>query len=171
MSKHLKLHVGSTANAYTSRLEDAKRRIKLYASGIGQVRRRLYRQFVLAVVRIVQTGNNSEIALDSAIQPAFAVYHLGILTDCHSIDNRNRVHSHERAVICCIQHRTINIRCIWIRTVENNHGNIRFGASLHNIVQSRNVSVETHSNILQVKNHNIDILQLLGGRLLVVSVQ
>ena len=46
-----------------------------------------------------------------------------------------------------------------------------FSGGLHHIVQRGDVSIETAAHILQVKEQNVDVLQLLGSRFFVLAVK
>ena len=80
------------------------------------------------------------------------------------------MHSNERSMLFLKQW-TINIKTIRIRAVKNDYRYIILGSRLHYISHGGDVSIKTATNILKVKYKNINALQLLSGRFLVLSIQ
>ena len=86
------------------------------------------------------------------------------------MQDRYGMHSYKRT-IGRIQNRTIHRVIVHIGTIQNQQRSACHGTGLHNIMQSTEVGVETNAHILQIKNQQIQILKLLRGRGLSLTVQ
>ena len=81
------------------------------------------------------------------------------------------MHAYERTEASGVQHWAVDVMAIRIGSVKHYKGDAPLGACLHHIVQRGKVSIEPTAHILQVEQHHIHILHLLGGRLLVLAVE
>src|SRR6478672_8345058 len=137
--------------------KQAMRSIPIYRLYLRDIGRWLHRQYVFAFVRVITAFYHSQLeefrprcisrSNDSfirfirlLIQPAFVQQHFCIFTDGHSVDYRNRLHSHKGFELW-IQYRSINIKAIWIRPVEDDEWNIVLNRRFHVQLHRRNESV------------------------------
>ena len=66
----------------------------------------------------------------------------------------------DKGAVGGIQHRAVNIKAIWVRPVQYHQFHIIFGACLHYIMQGRQVSVKPCTDILYIKYHQVEALQI-----------
>ena len=70
-----------------------------------------------------------------------------------------------------VEYRSIHIMAIGVRAVQHNHGFVGFGAGFHSILHGTNKGIKADDHILNIKNHHIQRIRLLSGRLVVFTVQ
>ncbi|MNU93436.1 hypothetical protein D3C71_833780 [compost metagenome] len=170
MTIHFKRTFGSAAHAHCGSFEKAKTGIKIDCQIRSKIRRRRNGNFKFRFVRIISAGNNIHLTSHIVVQPKFPVDHQSIFPDGHSVNNRNRMHSDKRSLIL-FQDRSVHIMRIRIRSVENNQRFVVFRTSLHHIMKRRNVRVETNTHILNIKQNNIYIPQLIRTRFFITSIK
>ena len=118
---------------------------------------------------IVLHGDNLKITCQTAFQPSFPIYHPCQLSDCQSMNNRNRVHSNKRFEFR-FPDWAIDIMPIWVRSVKNHHFYFIFCASLHHVVHGTDVGIKPGAHILYIKDHQIQPSEHFGSRLPVFSI-
>src|SRR5665648_646455 len=110
-------------------------------------------------MRIIRDFNDFEFYLYTIRQPLFAVDHLCHFSDCTTVNNRNRVHSDKRFE-GMLKNGAVDIITIWIWPVKNKQRYIALCTCLHHIMQGTDVGIKPASDILYVKNYNIDARKL-----------
>ena len=114
-------------------------------------------------VRIVLARDHRQVALHPVLEPTFPVDHLRILARSHPIDDRHRVHPHER-LEGRIEDIPVHVIPVGVRTVEHHHLFAVLCAGLHHVREGRNVGIETATHVLNIVDEHIHILERLGGR-------
>ena len=80
------------------------------------------------------------------------------------------MHAYEGGV-GSFQHWTVDIESVGVGTVEHDDGDVFLGTSLHNVSQGGDVGVETHAHVLEVEQHDVDILEHFGRRFFCLPIE
>ena len=104
-----------------------------------------------------------------AEQPAFAVYHPCQLADSQSMQHGQGIHPDERLELR-FPHRPID-EIVRVRTVEDDKLLPALRAGLHHVVHRADIGEKARANILNVKDDDIQVRQLRGRRLFVLSIE
>src|SRR6267142_4464081 len=67
--------------------------------------------------------------------------------------------------------RAIHVGAVGIRTIQYDEAFSIFRARFHGVMEGADVRIESRAYILDIKNENIDIGQLLRGRLVILSIK
>src|SRR5690606_21024156 len=108
-------------------------------------------------------------ALPISCKPSFTIDHPGKFSHREPMHHRNGMHAYKRSERR-VEYRTVDVG---IRIWPVKHDNLFavFSTRFHNVVQRADVCIKSRADILDVKYSNVDISQLLGCWLAVVSVE
>ena len=109
----------------------------------------------MSAVSVILARHYHQLAHFAIFQPMLAIQHHCVLANGHSVDERHGVHTHKRAHSGGVEHRALNVEAVGIGAVEHQQRHIVFGAGFHHVVQRRNISVEPHANILNIKYYKV----------------
>ncbi len=84
--------------------------------------------------------------------------------------DRDLVHA-DKTLEAFFQDRAIDIPAVGIGAVEHDHGLFLLRAGLHDIGHGADIGVKARADVLDVKEDDVDIRQLCGGRLFVAAVE
>ena len=170
IANDLEGEVGPATDAERCRLEEAERRIEPDGLVVRQVRRGLHRQPIgVAMFPVLDLDDLQPARVGRAEQPAFAVYHPCQLADSQSMQHGQGVHPDERLELR-FPHRPID-EIVRVRTVEDDKLLPALRAGFHHEVHRADIGKEACANILDIKNDDIQVRQLLGRRLFVLSIE
>ena len=103
-------------------------------------------------------------------KPTFSGCHPGKLPDGQSVHNGNRGNAH-KAFVTRYEHRAVNVVAVGVGTVKDHDGFTLFSGSFKHVKKGRNVGLKAGANILNVKDDNVYVGQVFGGRFFVFSVE
>ena len=170
IANDLEGEVGPAPDAERCRLEEAERRIEPDGLVVRQVRRGLHRQPVgVAMLPVFDFDDLQLTRVRRPEQPAFAVDHLRQLADGQSMQHGQGIHPDERLELR-FPHRPID-EIVRVRTVEDDKLLPALRAGFHHEVHRADIGKEACANILDIKNDDIQVRQLLGRRLFVLSIE
>ena len=162
--------LGAASDADDAALKETKGGVEIDRLPVGQVGRGAHGKLIDGVAVVIINRYHGEVAANAVFQPALVVHHLGVLADGHAIDYGHLVQTNKRGVFG-LQHGTVHIKAVGVRSVEDDDGNVVFGGGFHHIAHRGDIGVEPYADILQVEENQVDALQHFGRGLLVFAVE